>query len=84
MKVYVLFIEQVVDYEVIGQDVKVYANKQKALSEFSEFVSDEKMFVARDEWTILNDKEDLFEAYEEGSYACNHSIAEVICTDVID
>lgn len=73
MKVYVFTYHQAVDCEFLGVTNKVFANRDDALKAFKAWRDDEMKYVVRDHWTIGTDKEDYFEAYEEGYYNHNHS-----------
>ena len=73
MKVYVFTYQQAVDCKFLGVTNKVFANRDDALKAFKAWRDDEMKYVVRDHWTIGTDKEDYFEAYEEGYYNHNHS-----------
>ena len=66
MKVYVFFVEQVDDTEVLRQDTKVFSTREKAEQEFNLFVCDETRFITENHptWVINDEPNKLeFEAY---------------------
>lgn len=83
MKVYVLTVEQVCDCEVFDNDYpRAFGSLDKAKAVFRSFVDDEIQFVERDGWIIDIDDEDEFEAYADGDYADNHTLAVIHELDV--
>lgn len=86
MKVYVLFIEQVDEGEILRQECTVYASEKDARDSFNCFVCDETRFISErhQDWIINDDPEKMeFEAYENGYYAQNHTNAFVTEEDVL-
>lgn len=77
MKVYVLTIEQVWDYEQINLQTKVYYTEKDAKAAFKRWRDDEIKTVKENEWVIETDNDTNFEAFEDGFYARNHSYASV-------
>lgn len=72
MKIYIFYIDQVVDFDHLTQKAEPHLTKESALIRFNEFVEDEKKYVERDGWHVENDEEDHFQAYVDGSYPENH------------
>ena len=86
MKVYVFFVEQVDDTEVLRQDTKVFSTREKAEQEFNLFVCDETRFITENHpnWLINDEPEKLeFEAYSNGEYAINHTNCYVVEQEVL-
>lgn len=78
MKVYVLTIEQVWDYEQINLQTKVYYTEKDAKAALKRWRDDEiKTVKEESEWEIEADDDTHFEAFEVGFYARNHSQASV-------
>jgi len=76
MKVYVLTTHVVNDYEDYGINVRAFSTKTKARKALSEWKKSEMPYIKRDELTYSSYK-DGFEAYEEGDYTRNRSIANI-------
>ena len=74
--VYVLFIEQMMDCEIIRQTTEVYSTLDKAKEALRAFADEEKPWCRESGWTI-SDTENGFEAHEEGRYSSNHTCAEI-------
>ena len=78
MKVYVFFIEQVYETDLIRQDISVYASLSKAKEVFNKFVEDEKEFVEENDWVESEDNNSMnYEAYKDGYYCTNRTIAYI-------
>ena len=81
MKVFVFTINQAFDGE-IENSLAVYKSKDDAVKALEEWKKDEMQYVERDGWTIGEDTETSFEAFEEGYYATNHDYACITECDV--
>ena len=78
-KVYVVGINQTCKAEVLRESVDVFETEEKAQAHFKAFVEDEKKWIEEnaEEWIVSADEEEVFEAYEQGYYAENHTYAYV-------
>lgn len=75
--VYVLNIDQVFDFQTLKNDIEVFESLEDAKEEFNKFVETERKNAEKDDWVIETDTELDFEAYEDGEYASNHSVASI-------
>lgn len=75
--IYVLNINQVYDCESLKNDIEVFAKLEDAKKEFNKFVKEERKNAKNDDWVIETDTEFEFEAYEDGEYSTNHSVASI-------
>lgn len=75
MKVYVLTTHAVADYDDYGINNRVFANEQDAINELKEWREDEIKHAQDNEWVIGCDYDTHFEAYEDGCWCQNHSVA---------
>ena len=82
-KVWIVFIEQVYNYDVIRLDYKHFHKEDDARKYFEDFVNDEKKSIP-EHWVIDGecDNDNIFEAYEEGYYSINHTIAKIEHCDI--
>lgn len=74
--VYVFTAEQVWDCEVADTIVKVFAAREAAQKHLHEFVHGKEGVIEDAKkcgWCIVRDEPDLFQAYETGYYAQNHT-----------
>ena len=86
MIVFVLFIEQVSEGEILRQDTMVFDTEQKARDNFNCFVCDETRFISEHQqgWLINDDPGKMeFEAWGNGEYALNHTNAYVTKQEVL-
>jgi hypothetical protein len=81
-KVYVLQIEQVVDYVILQNDCDLYEHLDDAKQALKSFVDDEMQYVKRDGWEIDSNDDMSFCAYLEGEYPINH-VEAVIKEEII-
>lgn len=82
-KVWIVFIEQVDSNDFIRLDYKHFHKEEEARKYFEDFVNDEKKSIP-EHWVIDNeyDNDNIFEAYEEGYYSINHTIAKIEHCDI--
>lgn len=82
-KVWIVFIEQVDSNDFIRLDYKHFHKEDEARKYFEDFVNDEKKSIP-EHWVIDNeyDNDNIFEAYEEGYYSINHTIAKIEHCDI--
>lgn len=73
MKVYVLTIRQVLDYDILQDSCEVFAKLEDAKKEFNKFLDKERANIEKDDWLIETDTELDFEAYLDGEYTANHT-----------
>jgi hypothetical protein len=83
MKVYCLLITQTYDFEVFPARIPIVStDKQKVIDALKVFADGEKSEIKEKvdngEWIIENDTDEWFEAYEDGRYSENHSLAVII------
>ena len=70
------------DYETINNEVRLFQYLQDAEKAFNEFVEVEREIAIKNEYVIDYDDNRLFEAYEEGYYAHNHSCVDLFQIEI--
>ena len=73
MKIYLLTTHTAIAGEFLGVNNSVHATREDALKAFEIWRAYEIECVRRDNWTIGTDKEDHFEAFEEGYWCTDHT-----------
>lgn len=84
MKIYIFYIDQMVNGQHLAQGAVPHLTKESALIRFKEFVEDEKQYVKRDKWVITRDINDWFMASKKGDYASNHVEACILAEELQD
>ena len=79
MKLYVITIEEIWDYDRLGHDPEVYLSQQAARKRLAEIAELERPAYeeALDDSLIEEIYEDMFEFYEDGCWAQAHLHAEI-------
>lgn len=73
MKHYVVINDWANEYESGTTILGVAHSLEEAKEIFNEFIEDEKEYARRNEFTIFDDCETVFDAGEEGYYVSNHT-----------
>ena len=80
-KIFILFIEKVIDCETLQQKCYAYFNKDKAIERFKQIIKDVETSYPED-WEI-EESETCFEMYEDGYYVHNHVIVKIEHCDIV-
>lgn len=86
-KVWIVRIDQVQNGEILSDAVFVYDNREAAYLHYAVFIEGEKKDIPSD-WQVntLGDADKnnflMWEAYENGRYATDHTTAEMYCEEV--
>lgn len=75
-EVLVLFDESLDDYSLAGRRIRVYKNEAEARKVFHETVGVTRKVRSAEGWEI-NEGEDFFEAYPDGSWGTSHETVEL-------
>lgn len=84
MKIYIFYVDQVINGETLTQKTEPHLTKKSALVRFNAFVKSERKEMLATDWVIECDEEDNFEAYELGSFSLNHTKAMVKEEELLD
>jgi hypothetical protein len=74
--IWVLFDESLDDYTLEGRRIRVYKNEAEARKVFHETVGVTRKVRSAEGWEI-NEDEDFFEAYPDGSWGASHETVEL-------
>lgn len=75
-EIWVVFAESLCDYELIGRHIQVYLSEEEARSCFKGYVDEVRKTAEENEWEI-EDREDFFESYPDGSWGTSHETVEI-------
>lgn len=84
MKIYIFYVDQVVNGEIFTQKTEPHLTRESALVRFNAFVESERKEVLATDWVIECDEEDNFEACELGSFSLSHTKAMVKEEELLD
>ena len=74
--IWVLFAESLCDYELIGRRIMVFADESEARKEFKSYADECRKNASENGWEI-NETDDFFESYPEGSWGTSHETVEL-------
>lgn len=75
-EIWIVFAESLCDYELIGRHIQVYLSEEEARSCFKNYVDEVRKTCEENEWEI-EDREDFFESYPDGSWGTSHETVEI-------
>ena len=74
--IWVLFTESLCDYELIARHIKVFNDEYEARKEFKSYADECRKNASENGWEI-NEVDDFFESYPEGSWGTSHETVEL-------
>lgn len=75
--IYIVVTHQVDDYEDLGIQTWAFNKKKDAQKALAAFKKSELPYCKKEGWMIEPSDRNSFEAYEDGDYTRNHSIAHI-------
>ena len=76
MKVYIIIINEVYDFEEMNHEPRVFATKESAFDAMRDIISNAKEEYG-DDFNTIEETETSIEMYDDGTYAQSHYVAYI-------